>query len=236
MRMRLRQVAFVAADLGPVEQQIENELGVELCYRDPGVGKYGLTNALYPVGDKLLEVVCPTEDGTTAGRLLEKRNGDGGYMVILQVEDLAAVRSRIDQHGIRIVSEPKGEGVVGLHLHPKDVGGAILSVDQTEKWDDWGWAGPTWREHIKTGTVTDMVGVAIQSADPAAMAKRWATVLGRDVTAQGSESHIQLDEGVLQFVPTGDDRGDGVSAIDVRAADGAARTTNLCGVAVNFVA
>lgn len=226
----------MATDLGPVEQQIENELGVELCFRDPGVGKYGLKNALYPVGDKLLEVVSPQEDGTTAGRLLEKRSGDGGYMVILQVDDLASLRSRIDENGVRIVSEPKGETIAGLHLHPKDVGGAILSVDQSEKWDDWDWAGPGWREHIKTETVTDMVGVAVQSDDPAAMAKRWGTVLGRDVTTQGNESHIELDEGVLRFVPTGDDRGDGVTAIDVRAADGVARTTNLCGVAINFVA
>lgn len=225
----------MAADLEPVEKQIEDELGVELCFRDPGVGKYGLKNALYPIGDKLLEVVCPKEEGTTAGRLLDKRGGDGGYMVILQTDDLAAQRSRIDQHGVRIVSEPKGDTIAGIHLHPKDVGGAILSVDQSEQWDDWDWAGPSWRPHIKTGTVTDLLGVAIESADPAAMATRWAEVLGQEVSAHGSESHIRLDQGVIRFVPYGDDRGDGVCAIDVRAVDGNERTTDICGVTVNFV-
>ncbi len=92
MRIRLRQVALVATNLAPVEAAIIEELGVELCYRDPDVAVFGLTNALFPIGDKLLEVVSPMRDGTTAGRQLSKRNGDGGYMVILQVDDLDAMR------------------------------------------------------------------------------------------------------------------------------------------------
>ena len=94
MRIRLRQVAFVAADLSPVEADIEEHLGLESCFRDPGVARFGLRNVLYPVGDQLLEVVSPTEAGTTAGRLLAKRGGDGGYMVILQVDDLEPHRRR----------------------------------------------------------------------------------------------------------------------------------------------
>ena len=73
---------MVAADLEAAEQRITDELGLELCYRDPGVGVFGLRNALFPIGDKLLEVVSPTQEGTTAGRFLDKRGGDGGYMVI----------------------------------------------------------------------------------------------------------------------------------------------------------
>ena len=62
MRIRLRQIVMVAADLDPVETQIVESLGVELCYRDPGVGHFGLRNALFPIGDKLLEVVSPIQD------------------------------------------------------------------------------------------------------------------------------------------------------------------------------
>src|SRR6185437_1873079 len=158
MRIRLRQVALVAHDLAPVEASITEELGVELCYRDPDVAVFGLKNALFPIGDKLLEVVSPMQDGTTAGRQLSKRNGDGGYMVLLQVDDLAAMRSRIETHNVRVVFTAPGPGITGLHLHPKDVGGAILSVDQADKWDEWPWAGPHWRDHITTRVVTDLVG------------------------------------------------------------------------------
>lgn len=96
MAIRLRQVALVADDLAAAEAAIVEELGIELCFRDPGVAEFGLHNALFPVGDKLLEVVSPIQDGTTAGRLLDKRGGDGGYMVILEVDDLDEARRRVD--------------------------------------------------------------------------------------------------------------------------------------------
>ena len=90
--MRLRQVALVAHDLAAAEAAVVDALGVELCFRDPSVATFGLHNALFPIGDKLLEVVSPTEGGTTAGRLLEKRGGDGGYMVLVQTADVEAHR------------------------------------------------------------------------------------------------------------------------------------------------
>jgi hypothetical protein len=236
MRIRIRQVALVAADLAPVEAGIIEELGVELCYRGPEVGVFGLKNALFPIGDKLLEVVSPVREGTTAGRQLDKRDGDGGYMVILQVDDLDAMRSRIETHDVRVVFTAARPDITGIHLHPKDVGAAILSVDQSDHWADWPWAGPNWRDHIATRVVTDLVGVAMQSEQPATTANRWAALLGRDVAEIGDQYHVQLDEGVLRFVPPGDDRGDGVCAVDLRATDGQVRSTALCGVTINFVA
>src|SRR5580704_6801040 len=93
--MRLRQIALVAQDLAAAQADISAVLGVDYAYDDPGVGKYGLRNAVFPIGDTFLEVVSPKEPGTTAGRLLQKRGGDGGYMVILQVDDLEQARARV---------------------------------------------------------------------------------------------------------------------------------------------
>jgi hypothetical protein len=223
--MRLRQIVMVAADLAAVEHDIESELGVELCFRDPGVAEFGLENALYPIGDKLLEVVSPTQAGTTAGRLLDKRGGDGGYMVILEIDDIESTRRRLGDASARIVFEARAEGVIGLHLHPADVGGAILSLDQTDTWGEWPWAGPVWRDHIEVATVCDVLAVQIDAEDPDAMAARWAEVLGR--TPEGNV--ITLDEGTIRFVPAGD-RGEGVSGFDLRAASpDAATETEIAG-------
>lgn len=231
MRMRLRQIVMVAADLEAVEKQIEGELGLELCYRDPGVATFGLRNALFPIGDKLLEVVSPTQEGTTAGRLLDKRGGDGGYMVILEVDDVGPLRGRFDDVGVRVVYEAAVEGIIGLHLHPADVGGAILSIDQTEVWGEWPWAGPEWRDYVKTDTVTEVLAVEIAAEQPDAMASRWAEILGR--SADGNV--IALDEGEIRFVPVGD-RGEGVDAFNLRAAtDGAVGSTTIAGCRFDLV-
>ena len=55
MKLRLRQIAGVAGELSPVEQQICRVLGVEVCYRDKGVAYFGLENALFPIGNQLLD-------------------------------------------------------------------------------------------------------------------------------------------------------------------------------------
>ena len=71
--LRLRQIALVASELRTVEQDICEQLGLEVCYRDPGLSQFGLRHGLYAIGDQLLEVVAPKLPGTTAGRFVERR-------------------------------------------------------------------------------------------------------------------------------------------------------------------
>ncbi len=236
--LRLRQVALVAEDLSTSETELGEALGLDICFRDPGVGEFGLHNALFLIGDRFLEIVSPTEDGTTAGRLLERRNGDGGYMVILQTDDLEPFRSRFDAMGIRIVYEAVTDGIVGLHLHPRDLGSAIVSIDRTDEPAEWPWGGPAWREHRRDEVATDLVGVELQAEDPAATAQRWADALGRPVATEDTGAAvIALDDAAIRFVPLGDDRGPGVTAIDVSAADRSMAGTTLdrVGIRINFV-
>lgn len=217
--MRLRQIALVAHDLQAAERDIRAVLGLDYAYADPGVGKYGLANAVFPIGETFLEVVSPKQEGTTAGRLLDKRGGDGGYMVILQTDDLAGARKRVAEQGVRVVDQWDGEGAAFTHLHPKDVGGAILSIDHMDPWERWEWGGPKWRDHIKTDVSTAIVGAELQAADPDAMSARWAAVLGRERSKDGETWRIGLDEGELRFVPARDGRGDGVGGFDVAVRD-----------------
>jgi len=221
--MRLRQIALVAHDLEPVVESLCAVLDLEVCFRDPGVAEFGLHNALMPIGTSFLEVVSPTRPGTTAGRLLERRHGDGGYMVIVQTDDLEAERRRMAELGVRVVWEAKLSDAATLHLHPRDVGGAIVSFDQMWPAESWRWAGPDWKRHVRTGGAQALVGAELQSADPAALAARWAEVFGRRAEARGDGTHeIELDAGRLRFVPETDGRGEGVGGIDVRVGDGRA--------------
>jgi hypothetical protein len=238
--MRIRQIALVAHDLAAAEAEITSALDLEVCFRDPGVAAFGLHNALFPIGDTLLEVVSPIEEGTTAGRLLERRGGNGGYMVILQVPDVEACRERLGEVGARIVYEAKGEGILGLHVHPRDVGGAILSLDQSDPAESWAWAGNDWRRHIRTSVVTTIAGVELQAVDPAARAHRWAEVIGRrvDEPAAGDRgATITLDEGRLRFVADRDGRGEGVAGLELAAADRSRVGEQLvaCGTRITLV-
>ena len=85
--LRLRQICLVAPHLEPVIPDIAGIMGLNVCYRDGNVAKYGLENALLPVDTILLEVVAPTQAGTAAGRFLDKTGGRGGYMAIFCCDD-----------------------------------------------------------------------------------------------------------------------------------------------------
>ncbi|MDA3040669.1 MAG: VOC family protein [Actinomycetota bacterium] len=235
--LRLRQIALVATDLASAEDEVTAALGVRRCFRDPGVGVFGLHNALFPVGDQFLEIVSPTQEGTTAGRQLVKRGGDGGYMVLVQTDDLVGCRRRFADLGIRVVYEAVDEGILGLHLHPKDIGGAVVSIDQTDDPAEWTWAGPEWRDHQDRSVVTGFAAVEIQAEDPDAMAARWSAVLDRPVRSNDGGRVIELDDAAVRFVPVIDGRGEGVGGFDVRAADRALAGTavDVVGTRVHFV-
>jgi hypothetical protein len=219
---RLRQVALVAHDCGQVSDELREAFGWGEPFHDPGVGRFGLTNAVFAAGDTFVEVVAPVQAGTTAGRYLERRGGDGGYMAIFQVPDLAAARARLPGLGVRVVWTADLPDIAGTHLHPKDVPGAIVSLDWAEPAGSWRWAGPAWTgrvpEHPGGGGVT---GVTIEVADPAAAAARWAAVLGvswaANGAANGTAAGIELAGWGqrLRFEPARPGQGEGITAVSV---------------------
>jgi catechol 2,3-dioxygenase-like lactoylglutathione lyase family enzyme len=248
--VRIRQVALVARELEPAVDALRSVLGIEVAYRDPGVGVFGLENAVLPVGDTFLEVVCPAREDTSAGRFLARRGGDGGYMVILQSDDLAKDRRRVEELGVRIVWETALDDIATIHLHPRDVGGAILSLDEARPPESWRWAGPDWRAKIRSDVVTGIAGVELQARDPAALAARWSRLLARPVTdADDGLPAIVLESGTLRFAQEQDGRGEGISGVDFAAVDparalDAARERGLavagaavalCGIQLRFV-
>jgi Glyoxalase-like domain len=218
--IRLRQVALVARELDPVVDELGDRFGLTVSFRDPGVATFGLHNALMTIGDQFLEVVAPTEDGTTAGRLLDRRGGDGGYMAIFEVDDLDERIALLDKLGIRVVWSVDLPDIRARHLHPRDIGGAIVSIDQPVPPGSWRWGGP-WTAHAHTGVVTAIAGVTVGAADPAVMRARWADA--------------RVDHAV-RFVAAGD-RGEGIDGVDLVAADRsrAGETATVGGVEFRLV-
>jgi hypothetical protein len=180
-----------------------------------------MRNSVFAVGDTFVEVLQPESDDAPSARFLARRGGPGGYMLIVQVDDLAAVRKRVDALGIRIVHDAEPAHVHGviasaLHLHPVDTGGAIMSFDQMDPADGWAWAGRSWRSHVHTDVVAAIVGVEFTSGDPGALAERFGRLVDRAVSA---DRVIELDGGRVTVVAGRPDEPDRLSAIEMRTGD-----------------
>src|SRR5436305_10980312 len=168
--VRLRQAVILATELDPVADRLRAELGLGEPFADPGVGAFGLHNAVFALGDAFIEVIAPKEPGTAAARWLERHGGDGGYMVIFQVGDIAAARERAERDGIRPVWSIDLEDISATHLHPADMRGAIVSIDQPLPPESWRWGGPGWIGRAGTGAPGALEGITVAVRDPEAAA------------------------------------------------------------------
>ena len=116
---------------------------------------------------------------------------------------------------MRIVWEIALPDVETVHLHPRDIGGAIVSLDEPRPPESWRWGGPDWQaaraprgRHAHRRRHAGRV-------DPEAMAARWEAVLG---LPRRSSSELALEGGALRFVPAGA-RGEGLRGIEIETSD-----------------
>jgi hypothetical protein len=224
MWLRLRQIALVAAELDPVVDDLTSILGIEVCFQDPGVAHFGLHNKLMPVGNQFLEVVAPIQENTAGGRYLQRRGGDTGYMVITQCDEQAPRRARIEELGVRLVTDHRWDGFANMQLHPKDTGGTFFEIDQQEGGEAldglWVPAGPDWQQHVRTDVVSAITAAEIQSPEPERVAARWSEIAEIDLLeGEDGAPTMTLDNAAVRFVEATDGRGEGLGAIDVAAVD-----------------
>jgi catechol 2,3-dioxygenase-like lactoylglutathione lyase family enzyme len=226
---RLRQVALVARDCEKASAALTDTFGWPEPFHDPGVGEFGLTNSVFAVGDTFLEVVSPVKPDTTAGRYLERRGADSGYMAIFQMPDLAEARQRVADAGVRVVWRVDLDDIAGTHLHPKDTPGAIVSLDWATPAESWRWAGPEWTGGAPAHPDGGISGVTVEVADPAAAARQWAQVLGLEAAPDGEAAIIRLGGAgqVLRFVAVPEGTGEGITDVWL---DGAWPEADIAGV------
>lgn len=136
--LRLRQICLLAHDLEWTSTVLSAVFDAPVVFRDPRMAAGGeLTNTHIRLGDSFLETVSPSDlawqQSTTQTRLLE-RNGDCGYMAIVQVPDVSvASRSMANQgNAIGIVSGgliecpgTPGSGFASMKSRPYQIGESL---------------------------------------------------------------------------------------------------------------
>jgi hypothetical protein len=196
---------LAARELDRVVERLRTELGLGEPFSDPGVEYFGLHNAVFALGDTFLEVVSPIRPDTSAGRLLERRGGDCGYMLMLQVDDLPKARARAAGSGVREVFEVSLADIAEVHLHPADMRGAIVSLSTPQPPGSWRWGGPDWVQRAVRGLAVAGAKVAVR--DPERVADQWDAVLGAPPHSAGIEFTEDQDEpGLVEIALVGDGR------------------------------
>jgi hypothetical protein len=219
--MRLRQICLVAPHLEPVISDIAGILGLNVCYRDGNVAKYGLENALLPVDTILLEVVAPFQPGTAAGRFLEKTGSRGGYMAIFCCNDPDERGAHAKKMGVRVANVIDHAPYHGVQLHPRDCRAAFIEFNHTDGSDDilcpYPPAGPDWQKSIRNNVTQALTGVEMESPEPEVLAAHWGRIIGIPVaSSQTGEPELKLPNCNFRFV---EGPADLMSGLTFRVAD-----------------
>lgn len=201
--LRLRQVCLVAENLEREARLVGSLFGLDVCYRDPNVAKYGLANVLFPIGTDFLEIVSPTRPGTAAGRFLERNDGRYGYMIIMDCAQPSARQAHCESIGVRAANVIRHEAYLGLQLHPKDTGGAMLEFNRTEGGEDsmgpYSPAGPGWQKFLRRDVTRRLVAAEIECANPDGFSARWSEILQKPSRKAEGGNEIGLDPGLIRF-------------------------------------
>ena len=215
-------VVFVCKDLESNAKELCETLGIDIAYRDPGVGKWGLANVVCPTGHDFLEIVSPTQEGTSAGRYIQRRKGDGGYMVIIQVARRGE-GTRAHHRARRPRGREEGHCRIQVHALPSVRHGGRIAVDRPDRC-----AGGHRREAVVAASLDGLAAARPvqhhqrlgRRRDPGRRSRRGGGAVVEDPEPAGRGDIIRLDDdGEIRFVPIADDRGPGVSAYDIKAVD-----------------
>ncbi len=200
---RLRQLCIAVPSLQPLQCRLQRLFDLGEAYHDPHVAHWGLANAVLGVGRQFIELIAPqTAADAPVQRFLARRPGGGGYLVVLTDPAIAARRAHLQALGARLITDGN-LGVAGFHtlqVHPRDAGACMLEFDHSDGGESWDGpylpAGPDWATRVRSGCVSGLAGVTLQSPDPAALRARWAALCG---VAPDHQGRLALDGGWIDF-------------------------------------
>lgn len=224
--MKLRQIAVAAEDLQTNRKVLMSLVGAQADFEDPGVGEFGLTNSVVALGNSFFEIVSPIAPDTAAGRMLQRQGGDCGYMLLFQTPDLEPVSQRVVHMGLRKIWETERDEVSAFHLHPKDIGGAIVSIDEMRPPESWLWGGPHWAQQ-RADRVGDIMSATLAVEDPRGISHQWAAVLGVPCEGPHQFPHPSRREGYALSL----DEGQRVLFIQANEAP----VPGLCGLELQWI-
>ena len=131
---RMNHVAIAVPDLDAAAALYRDVLGCPVS--DPQTSEeQGVTIVYVTLGNVNIELMSPHGDSSPIAKFLERNPAGGLHHVGVEVSDMDAAIDHLKAHKIRVLGD--GTAANGIHgnpilfLHPKDLCGTLLELEQT---------------------------------------------------------------------------------------------------------
>ena len=134
MLNKIEHVALAVSDLDAAVDHYRTTWGIEVSHRER-VEDQGVEEAMLPLGESFLQLLAPTDAGSTVAKFIERR-GEGLHHIAFEVGDLNEVLGRLKEQGIPLIDEePRlgGRGHMVAFVHPKGNHGLLVELIQAAK-------------------------------------------------------------------------------------------------------
>jgi methylmalonyl-CoA epimerase len=127
-RVRLNHVGIAVRSID-VARKFYEKLGLSIGYEEI-IPHEQVRVAFLQAGERLLELLEPTEKDSSLERFLEKR-GEGLHHLALEVPDIESTLQALKKNGVRLTEEVIRIGADGhryFFIHPSSAGGILLEI------------------------------------------------------------------------------------------------------------
>jgi methylmalonyl-CoA/ethylmalonyl-CoA epimerase len=130
---RLNHVAIAVRDIAKAAGVYRDTLGAEIT-APVAQPDHGVTTVFVMLPNTKIELLEPLGDGSPIAKFLERSPDGGIHHLCYEVDDIGSARDRLKAHGVRVLGD--GEPKIGAHgkpvlfLHPKDLCGTLIEIEQ----------------------------------------------------------------------------------------------------------
>lgn len=230
----IRQVIIGAGDMSAASEQLRSAFGLATGFADPLLEGIGMDDETFRVGpESHLELVGALKPEAPIAKWCEKVGGGGGYGLAIQVPALGPFLERAASLGARTIEDLVVYERRIVQLHPGDLG-ILVELDEIPQADQWFWDDVD-AEVSAAPVVDDVLAVEVSTAEPEALAAKWATLFDVPVETVDGVPQVAIGARTARFV-----RGDVkmMTGVDVAVADGvepASREVSISGVTFNLI-
>ena len=134
MFTKLRAVHIAVKDVENATKEYGERFGLKASHGGPRP-EMGMKNAVFPLGDTIVELIEPLEAGQgPVAKFLDAR-GEGIYMFGLEVDDIDSAVKELQAKGVRLLNadpESRAKGAP-LFIHPQSTHGALITLREKPK-------------------------------------------------------------------------------------------------------
>lgn len=129
MFSKVHNVIIAVKNVEEAAREYTDKFGLQVS-RSGARPDLGIKNALFPVGDALLELIEPLTPGQGPVAKFLQNRGEGLYMLELEVESIDTAVQELSAKGVRLLGadpESRAKGAA-VFVHPQSARGVLIQL------------------------------------------------------------------------------------------------------------